>query len=321
MVTGTSVAKETVFAGKSTFVRTLPDILRKMATCQYPLLITGESGTGKSVLAELAHQLREPGRLVKVDCPNVPETLLESELFGTRKGAFTGAANNSGMVSGHKNDTLWFDEVGDISPTVQAKLLGLLDGEFRPLGTKDVIPFSSKVIATTNADLPKAVEEKRFRQDLYFRLRMLRIHIPPLRGRREDILPLIIHFLNALSPGTELIQEPESVGLLMGHSWLGNARDIKSAVLNAILNADQNNNLSTEALIPYIRGDPNATTWAPAGESSSIFPLGVNDLGELECFLIKKALQQTEGNVSEAGKRLGLTRNTIRYRMQKYGIS
>lgn len=295
----------------------------RVAQRNMTVLITGESGTGKELLARAIHVNSRCARgpLVPVNCAAIPESLIESELFGYRRGAFTGAhADKPGLIATADGGTLFLDEVAEIPLATQAKLLRFLEeGTYFAVGSPWPSTADVRVIAATNAPLLERTELGTFRRDLYYRLAVLPLHIPPLRERPQDIVPLAHHFLRQI--GSEVGKEVpglshEVVRYLTSRTWRGNVRELRNAIERAVIVSE--GNLLTSAdfrvLEPYVVFGTN--------RSSSIFRLpdeGV-DLTALNRSLIAEALDRTGYNVSAAARLLGLNRPTLRYRMKKYRL-
>lgn len=286
------------------------------------VLITGESGTGKELLARAIHlnSRRAKGPLVSINCAAIPDTLLESELFGYRKGAFTGAQTDKpGLLATAAGGTLFLDEVAELPLPTQAKLLRFLqEGTFFPVGSVAPATADVRLISATNSDLLRLVEEGAFRHDLYYRLAVFPLHIPPLRERPEDIIPLAQHFLQRLEarsgrkvPGLSR----EVVHYLSARKWHGNVRELESAIERAFILSD--GSLLTSADFRRLDGAAaESDRHLPLGE---LPPEGVN-LPELNRTLVVQALERTRFNVSAAARLLGLSRPALRYRMKKYGM-
>jgi len=233
------------------------DIVERAADTRATVLITGESGTGKELIARALHEksARAKGPFIAVSCAALPETLLESELFGHEKNAFTGATTaKPGRFELAHNGTLFLDEIGDIPPLMQVKLLRVLQTwEFERVGATKTTKVDVRLIAATNHDLDAAVKEGKFRQDLYFRLNIVTIHVPPLRERQEDILPLARHFLARFSAQNqrELTDiSPEAEALLLHYSWPGNVRELENTMERAVVLADPNEKTLSPHLLP-----------------------------------------------------------------------
>jgi DNA-binding NtrC family response regulator len=280
-----------------------------------PVLITGESGTGKELIARAIHRhsRRASRPFVAVNCGALVETLLESELFGHVRGSFTGAVtDHKGVFEQAHGGSVFLDEIGDTTPALQVKLLRVLqEGEVRPVGSTRTVRVDARVIAATNVDLDRAVAEHRFRQDLYYRLSVIVIHLPPLRDRRGDIPLLIEQFLRASSirSGRTVAISPAAVSALVNYDWPGNVRELENTI---------------ERLVVFSRGEidlgdlPAAVIAAPSLREQ-LFD-GLPTLDELERRYLLHVLQQVGGNRSRAAETLGIDRRTL-YRMaERFGI-
>ena len=300
----------------------------KVGPAETTVLLTGESGTGKEVVAHLIHRgsRRAEGPFVALNCAALPEALLESELFGYEKGAFTGAVSaRAGRLEQAAGGTLLLDEVGEMSPAVQAKFLRVLqEREFQRLGGTRMLKADVRVIAATNRDLKAAMTRGAFREDLYYRLHVFAIHLPPLRERPEDILPLLEHFVQALGP--VVIGRPaagisrEARAHLLAHAWPGNVRELRNAVERALILCE-GGLINPEHLPWYTESanrapPPPAAAQAPVGE----FPAQGVDLEAMERTLIERALKEAGQNKSKAARLLGLTRTKLYTRMQRFGL-
>jgi transcriptional regulator with GAF, ATPase, and Fis domain len=313
--------------------RTWKDLLLqigRVAPSDTTVLITGESGTGKEVVSRLIHQgsQRAGHPFVAINCAALPEQLLESELFGHERGAFTGAvASKMGRLEQAAGGTLFLDEIGEMSPPVQAKFLRLLqEREFQRVGGTRVLKADVRVIAATNRDLEGAIARGEFREDLYYRLNVFEIEVPPLRGRREDILPLAEAFLEDLGrtmgrPAAGISRDARE--WLLSYPWPGNVRELRNAIERAILLCD-GGLISHEHLPAAIGRSEMVRPGNGSGRKASVvetFPTGGLQLATVERGLVEKALQDARGNKSQAARLLGLTRAQLYSRMQKYGVS
>jgi two-component system response regulator FlrC len=294
----------------------------KVAPTDATVLLTGESGTGKEVVAHLIHagSRRADGPFVALNCAALPEALLESELFGHEKGAFTGAVTaRPGRIEQAAGGTLFLDEVGEMSPAVQAKLLRVLqEREFQRLGGTRVQKANVRVIAATNRDLRAALATGEFREDLYYRLHVFAIHLPPLRERPEDIPALLEEFVTQLGPtvvGRPAAGiSPEAQATLLAYSWPGNARELRNVVERALILSDG------DLIKPeHVRLPLEAPT-APALATPQPTAQGL-DLEATERSLVERALLQAGQNKSKAARLLGLTRNKLYTRMQRFGLA
>jgi transcriptional regulator with GAF, ATPase, and Fis domain len=295
----------------------------RVAGSDTTVLLTGESGTGKEVVSRLlrAGSPRASRPFVALNCAALPEQLLESELFGHEKGAFTGAATTKvGRIEQAAGGTLFLDEIAEMSPLVQAKLLRVLqEREFQRLGGSRTLRADVRVIAATNRDLAAAIAGGSFREDLYYRLNVFEIRIPPLRDRRDDILPLAESFLDELGrtmgrPAAGISRDARA--WLETHPWPGNVRELRNAIERAILLCD--GGLVTRDHLPALAGRPAGGN----GGFDAIGPLppGGVDLEAVERRFVEKALGQTRGNKSKAARLLGLTRAQLYSRLDKYGL-
>lgn len=286
------------------------------------ILVTGETGTGKDVLARLYHQLGSwrSRPYVHVDCASLPSELIEAELFGYERGAFTNAHQaKPGLIEVAEDGTLFLDEVGELPLELQAKLLNVLERrQVRRLGSTREHNVSAHVIAATNRDLKQMVAEGRFRSDLYFRLNVLGLSLPPLRERSEDIAPLAAHFVDLVSRRYGL-QAPafsaEAVELMNQYDWPGNVRELQHVVERAVMLAQQGV-IGSEQLM--LHGSSTGGVDTPSEDG--LQQLRHMTLEEVEKYLLELALERTAGNVSRAARELGLTRMAMRYRMEKYGL-
>jgi len=309
--------------GESPAIERLRDQIHRLArlgggTGEPPptVLILGETGSGKDVAARLLH-LSGPFRdepFVQVDCASLPRDLIEAELFGHEKGAFTSAVGaRAGLLEAAEDGTIFLDEIGELPLELQAKLLNVIERRrTRRIGSVKERPIQARITAGTNRDLPAMIAEGRFRADLYYRLNVITLTIPPLRERGEDIVTLARHFalqtarrygLRAHSFG------PDAVAAIGRYHWPGNVRELKHLVERAVL-------LSHDAVI-----DAKALALSHTPQAmAEVFPLKGLTLEAAERMLIEQALQDAGGNVSEAARRLGVSRMTLRYRMDKYGF-
>jgi len=301
------------------------------------VILRGESGTGKELVAHAIHyhSERSDGPFIKISCAALPETLLESELFGYEKGAFTGASTSKpGRFELAHGGTLFLDEIGDISASTQVKLLRVLqEKEFERIGGTQTIHVNIRLITATNKDLEKEVREGRFREDLYYRLNVVPLFLPPLRDRREDIPILVKHFLQKVNQehkkSVEYVSD-EAMNYLMSYAWPGNVRELQNAIERAVVLC-QSDTLTQELLpIPGGKGLAALTAFHPPVNASHIeseFSQQDTEKGSLpdrvenlEKAMISKVLSQTEGNQRKAAKNLGLTERMLGYKIKKYGL-
>jgi len=308
--------------GRSPAMRKTAELITRLGTkgSTMNVLLRGESGTGKDVVARAihAHGPRRTQPFVSVNCTSLPEQLVESELFGHEPGAYTDAREvKRGLFEIAHHGTVFLDEIGDVPKPMQAKLLHFLETyEFRRVGGVRNIEVDVQVITATNRDLEAAVANGNFREDLFYRLNVVPILIPPLRERPEDIAPLAMHFVELLcrdlgQPVRQLTKE--ALRTLEAYSWPGNARELRN-VIERVLLLEDSDAIQAEQLPAEIRG---TTTRNP---KSMVLPANGLDLEELERDLICQSLARAEGNKTGAARLLGLSRDTLRYRLEKYGI-
>lgn len=304
--------------GQSDALKEVTLLIQQVAKTGTTVLITGESGTGKEVAAVELHKAskRSDKPFVAVNCAALPEQLLESELFGHEKGAFTGATSKKkGRFEIADKGTILLDEIGEMPISMQAKLLRVLQERcFERVGGTETIHVDVRVIATTNRDLTKAISNGTFREDLYYRLNVMRIIMPPLRSRKEDIPLLVNHFLEKLDPSRSKKISSEAMKTLSHYNWPGNIRELQNAIERALIVCQgaeiQSVHFPKELL--------NSSEETPPPEIN--LTEGGFSLGELEKHLIIKALEKHNYNQTKVAKYLGITRPTLLYRLQKYGI-
>ncbi|MGD0014562.1 MAG: sigma-54 dependent transcriptional regulator [Bryobacteraceae bacterium] len=295
--------------------------IARVAPTRATVLLCGESGVGKDLIARAIHH-HSPRRdrpFVKINCSALPENLMESELFGYEKGAFTGAtAPKAGRFEHADTGTAFLDEIGDVPPSVQVKLLRVLqEREFERLGSNKTRHIDVRIIAATNADLRAALEQGTFREDLYYRLNVVPINIPPLRERKEDIPFLAEHFVARLAAANNsragAISE-EAVQKLMGYHWPGNARELENVIERSLVLCS-----GTRLEAADIRMDIEPRAARQSNQEPLFLPEGMA-LEEYEQTIIREALRRAEGNKSQAARLLGLTRNALRYRLSQMGL-
>jgi two-component system NtrC family response regulator len=304
--------------GVSAPMKAVFDTLHKVAASNATVLIVGETGTGKELIARALHHNSERGSgpLVTINCAAIPEALLESELFGHVKGAFTGAIQDKkGKFEFAGGGTIFLDEIAELGGPLQAKLLRVLqEREIEPVGGTTSIPVDVRVLAATNTDLEAAVKEGRFREDLFYRLAVVPLRLPPLRERREDIPILVAHLLRKHTKGRELKINPEAMRLLQAHDWPGNVRELENIC---------------ERMAIFVTGDsitagdvPNFASSGPAeiDRFSFVLPEDGMSLDEAEKAIILEALNRTGWNRSRAARLLRVPRHILLYRMQKFGL-
>jgi two-component system NtrC family response regulator len=298
----------------------------RVASSETTVLITGESGTGKEVVSHLIHQgsPRAGKPFVAINCAALPEQLLESELFGHEKGAFTGAiATKIGRIEQAAGGTLFLDEIGEMSPSVQAKFLRFLqEREFQRVGGTRTIQADVRVVAATNRDLGEAIAGEVFREDLYYRLNVFEIPVPPLRERREDILPLAEVFLQELGrtigrPAAGISREARE--WLLAYDWPGNVRELRNAIERAILLCDGGLIARAHLPTPPRNGHPASKANGRLDPGAPLPPGGV-DLEAVDRNFVEMALRDSRGNKSKAARLLGLSRAQLYTRLEKYGL-
>ena len=309
------------FIGESVQIRRIKDLISRIAATNSSVLITGESGTGKEVVARTIHEQStvSSGPFVAINIGGVPENLLESELFGYEKGAFTGAAGRkSGMFELANGGTLFLDEIGDMPHALQVKILRVLQEKcITRLGGTEPMPINARIVCATNKDLETLVREGKFREDLFFRLNVVRIHIPPLRERKDDIPLLaawIIKKLNSNMGRHFSGLTPEAMEKLKGYGFYGNIRELENILERAAIFSD--GDLITEDNIE-LRGDVLGHADRPAEEASSTDGMS---LKEIERQSIERALRRWEGNRTKAANELGITRRTLITKIDEYGL-
>ncbi|HYE32398.1 MAG TPA: sigma-54 dependent transcriptional regulator [Methylomirabilota bacterium] len=331
--------------GLSKPMEQLRALIRKVARTQATVLIQGESGTGKELVARAIYREspRAHGPFIKLNCAAVPENLIESEFFGHEKGSFTGALNKrEGRFELAHGGTIFLDEVSEVSPQVQAKLLRVLqEREFERVGGNKTIKVDVRVIATTNRRLEESVEKKEFRQDLFFRLNVVPIHMPPLRDRSEDIPYLAEQFMQRLSRkhGVRVSGiSAEAMNVLRRHSWPGNVRELQNVVERAVILCTDGEDIQVDHLgfapaeaaptpslamaTPIVAAEPVVTP-APQEAAPPAPPVeeGIIPLDTLERMHILQALERCGGNRTHTAKKLGISVRTLRNKLSEYGVS
>lgn len=296
------------------------DVVRQVAPTDATVLIFGESGTGKELIARALHRLSPRGtkRFVEVHAGALPETLLESELFGYEKGAFTGATTaKPGRFELANGGTLFLDEVGDITLAVQVKLLRVLqERSFERLGATKSIDVDVRIVAATNQDLLGKISEGEFREDLFYRLNVVPVTLPPLRERVDDIPLLVAHFLEKYEAGSKQIDN-EAMGLMMEYDWPGNVRELENTIERIVI-LSQGDRIGATDLPAEVRAGSRGPI--PLPETFSLPSDGV-DLETVELELVRQALDRVGGSTAKAAKLLGLTAKTLEARMNRLGLS
>jgi PAS domain S-box-containing protein len=318
-------AKRQIIA-ESQALRDLLSFVRRVAVSEATsILIEGENGTGKDLIAKTLHyqSMRQAEPFLAINCAAIPDTLLESELFGYEKGAFTDArAQKRGLFELADKGTLFLDEIAEIPFSLQAKLLRVLEDQcFRRLGGLQDIRIDVRIVAATNKNLHEAVREGAFRQDLYYRLNVIQLMVPPLRERTEDILPLARHFIahyNAKFKRQIDGLAPDAEDLLLNHQWPGNVRELRNAIERAMILEDTA--FIRAASLPIaLRGEDwkEMSFVASAARGESVNGLS---LADQERRMVVQALENTEGNQTQAARLLRITRDTLRYKMKKFNL-
>jgi len=301
------------------------ELAEKVANAPATLLITGESGCGKDHLARLVHELgpRRDAPFLKIDCASLPPQLVESELFGHERGAFTGAVERKlGRFELGGNGTIVLDEVAALSPAAQGKLLRILqDRTFERLGGTETLRIEARLIALTNVDLPAAVKSGAFREDLYFRLNVLTLAVPPLRERRADILPLADHLLAVLRsiharPNAQL--SDSSRRMLAAYTWPGNIRELRNVLERAVVFSHRRGTAAAKNDLLEPENFPESVRFAAPGAASS--GVGLRSLEEVEREVIAATLEATHYRISRSAEALGISRKTLLEKRKKYGL-
>ena len=305
--------------GQSPMMLHLFETISLVAPSDATVLITGESGTGKEIIANAIHQnsLRREKPLIKVNCAALPETLLESELFGHKKGAFTGALKRrQGRFQLAHEGTIFLDEIAEMAPSTQAKILRVLqEREFEPLGGSSTIKVDTRVIAATNKDLKSEIQEGRFREDLYFRVNVVMLNVPPLRERREDIPLLADFFLKQYAEKNQRLIKgftPLATDLLMRFDWPGNVRELENVTERAVI-------MARGDVIPPDEFPETLRSLDPDLKKTSIDLSPGRSLKAVEKEMILRTLEDTNGNRTHAAKILGISRRTLQLKLKDYG--
>jgi DNA-binding NtrC family response regulator len=303
--------------GKSESMKKIFEVVQQVAPSRASVLITGESGVGKEMIADALHynSSRREKPLIKVHCAALTETLLESELFGHERGAFTGAvARKRGRFELAHMGTIFLDEIGEMSQNVQIKLLRVLeDKTFERVGGEETIEVDVRLIAATNRELKSAIEEGDFREDLFYRLNVVNIHIPPLRERKEDIPLLMAAFVREFSQengkNIEAI-EPKARMVLYNYAWPGNVRELRNCIESAVV-MSKSNIITVDDLPPHIHSDSDEEYLKISAGST---------LADIEREAIRATLAQQNGNKTRAADVLGIGRKTLHRKLQEYGL-
>lgn len=306
--------------GSSSGIQDVLRMISRLKDTRTPVLISGESGTGKELVARAIHFRGALAQtpFVAVDCGSLVPTLMESELFGYEKGAFTGAMKTkAGLFQAANGGSIFLDEIGEIPLEMQAKLLRVLqEKEVRPVGSNDKINIDVRVIAATNRDLEAAYRDGTFRKDLYFRLNVVTVHLPPLRERRSDIPVLVHYFLNRYAPTAHVQVTPAAMKSLLQYDWPGNVRELENCVARALTLGDQEI-IDVQDLPPAIRTDQPVSQTMASEDAAS---LSTTALAEMEKMTILRVFEQAHGDKALAGKMLGISRATLYRKLKRYNI-
>jgi DNA-binding NtrC family response regulator len=304
--------------GVSTAIRKVLEQVKQVAGSPIPVLIQGETGTGKELVARAIHEQspRAGGPFVAINCGALPDSLLESELFGHRRGAFTGAdRDKKGLFEEADGGTLFLDEIAELDPSMQRKLLRVLqEGEFRKVGGREPIKVDVRILSATNADVAQRLKDGSFREDLYFRLKVMSVRVPPLRERRGDVPALVDFFLEQAAretgrPRPDLADD--ALALLMNYSWPGNVRELKNEIFKLSALAEDRRDAKIDARMLRNLGE---------GTKPVHLSLAGRTLEELEKEAIRQALEAARGKRIEAARLLGLPRRTFYNRLKRYGL-
>ncbi len=316
--------------GAGELMQSAVELARRAAETSVTVLLRGDSGTGKELFAHAIHNAsaRKKGPFVRVNCAAITDTLLESELFGYVEGAFTGAlrGGKKGFFEEAHGGTIFLDEIGEVNPAVQAKLLRVLqEKEFIRVGGTKPLTVDVRVIAATNANLEQRIKEGMFREDLYYRLNVIPLFIPPLRARKEDIPSLFTHLQQKFSQeyGRKVARiTPQVLGVLMAYDWPGNVRELENIISRTIINMKYNEETILPRHVPLLQSAAE-----PATAGTGLAVPGIRQertldavLGEVEKQVILEVLQETGGNKTEAARRLGIATRSLYYKLERYGL-
>ncbi|PYT67658.1 MAG: sigma-54-dependent Fis family transcriptional regulator [Acidobacteria bacterium] len=306
--------------GTSAHIQDVLRMISRLKDTRTPVLISGESGTGKELVARAIHFRGSMAQtpFVAVDCGSLVPTLMESELFGYEKGAFTGATKSkAGLFQAANGGTIFLDEIGELPLEMQAKLLRVLqEKEVRPVGSNNRETVDVRVIAATNRDLEAAYRSGTFRKDLYFRLNVVTVHVPPLRDRRSDIPVLVHHFLERYAKASQIQVTPAAMKSLLQYDWPGNVRELENCIARAVTLGD-GKTIDVADLPPTIRSEQGEAGAAATPEASS---LSTTALAEMERMTILRVFEQAHGDKALAGKMLGISRATLYRKLKRYNI-
>jgi len=328
--------------GSSAKIQEVLRVASRLKDTRTSVLISGESGTGKELIARAIHfrGVFANRPFVAVDCGSLVPTLIESELFGYEKGAFTGALKSKqGLFQSADTGSVFLDEIGELPLELQAKLLRVLqEKEVRPVGSNQRVKVDVRIIAATNRDLEAAYKNGTFRKDLYFRLNVITVHVPALRERRSDIPMLVNWFCERYAPGTDLHVSNAAMKALMNYDWPGNVRELENCVERAvalgngnvidlsdlppsIAALDSSSSRSASPSAPEFVSDLAASAEASSGQSAVAAPLSTTDLEDIERATIQRVFEQVKGDKALAGRMLGISRATLYRKLKRYNIS
>lgn len=313
----TKKSEETVMVGHSEALSEVQLLINLAASSEAPVLITGETGCGKGLVARSIHYIssRRKSAFIHINCASLPENLIEAELFGAEKGAYTGAdGQKKGIFEMADGGTLFLDEIGTLAPHLQSKLLGVLeDKKIKRLGGNSLLPVDVRILAATNAELENLIQKRMFREDLYYRLNVVRIHVPPLRSRIQDISELCLYFIRQHITETDLKIPDTEIERLMTYKWPGNIRELKNIIERAVI-LRKSSNLYPSRLLTHGATEPVVSTIDTTDDD-------VEPLEEIEKKHIRYALGKHAYNRSKTARVLGISRNTLKRKIKTYGLN
>jgi DNA-binding NtrC family response regulator len=311
--------EETIVVGRERGLNEISHLVDLAAAVDSPVLVTGETGTGKNMVAKAIHlqSASRSGGFVSINCAALPDHLFEGELFGYQKGAFTGAtAAKQGLFETAEGGTLLLDEIGSMPGHLQSKLLTVQEEKrIRRLGDVSYRPVDVRVLAATNQDIERAVDEGRFRADLYYRLNVIRIHIPPLRDRLDDLPDLCDHFLTELALGRAVTVPDDEMKRLMAYEWPGNVRELRNVIERAILLQKSDEIRPSRYFGAPVQGSPRPQIFPPPIRDQRIPPLE-----EVERTYIQNALDALQGNLARTSRALGISLSTLKRKIKRYNL-
>ncbi len=313
--------------GETEVIQQLRSTIEKVSRSQAPIYISGESGTGKELVARMIHELgpRSDKAFVPVNCGAIPHELMESEFFGHKKGSFTGAdSDKQGLFQTAEGGTLFLDEVADLPLHLQVKLLrAIQEKHIRPIGSQQEIEIDIRILSATHKDLSEMVETEKFRRDLYYRINVIEIHVPPLRERRDDVPPLVEHLLLQIanrSGEAPVVLSKQALHKLQAYSFPGNIRELENILERALTLAEGDLINLEDMLLNEVIGRDTTGKQEEAEEKDDSAPLD-HRLDDVERKAILEVLEQTRWNRTAAAKKLGLSLRALRYRLEKYGLN